>query len=221
MIEILTGCPLFKGIQEDDIAEIIAGLDAVCRKYDKGEMVLWEGDQTGNVGIVLSGRARSVKQDVSGKMVIVTLLTPGSYIGILLAADQERKSPVSVQATEELSVLFLNVGKMIGMCESGGAKYAVLLRNYMAGLSEKAMVLHDRNDCLIKPTVREKVLTYLVRIDREQNGKFFTVPLDRQGMAEYLNVERSALSRELAAMKRDGILDYHKSDFRLYSISKA
>jgi CRP-like cAMP-binding protein len=80
------------------------------------------------------------------------------------------------------------------------------------------LVLHDRNDCLIKPTVREKVLTYLIKVATTQKNRTLTVPFDRSAMAEYLNVDRSALSRELSRMRKDGLIDFYKNNFRLLHV---
>ena len=76
-------------------------------------------------------------------------------------------------------------------------------------------MLHERIDCLLRPTIREKIRTYLWRVSRDQQKRTVPIPMNRNAMAEYLNVERSALSRELSYMKRDGIIDYHKNMFRL------
>lgn len=110
---------------------------------------------------------------------IITLLKKGSEIGVILAASSDHKSPVTVEAQDDV------------------------------------LVLHERIDCLLRPTIREKILTYLWWMSREQQKRTFTIPMNRNAMAEYLNVERSALSRELSYMKRDGVIDYHKNTFRL------
>lgn len=217
-IENLTRSGLFAGIMQNDIEEMLHCFSAVCKKYEKGEMVIWEGDTVNDVGIVLSGSARTTKTDISGKLVIVTLLNPGSYIGVLLAASHERKSPVSVQALESLSVLFIPVRNMLKLCNRLCLRHERLLQNLIDGVAEKALVLHDRNDCLIKPTIRDKILTYLMRIYNETGHKAFTIPFDREAMAEYLNVDRSALSRELSWMKKDGLIDFYKNNFKLLQI---
>jgi len=206
---------LFAGIALNDIEEMLGCLNTRSMEYEKNEMVLWEGDKINDIGIVLSGHARSIKEDISGKTVIVTLLEKGSFIGVLLAASRERKSPVSVQALDHLSVLFIPIESVLKRCAKICPKHDRLLRNVLDGIAEKALVLHDRNDCLIKPTIREKVLTYLARVAKEQKNRTFTIPFDRKAMSEYLNVERSALSRELSQMRKDGLIDFYKNNFRL------
>lgn len=214
--EILEQTGLFAGMAPNEIEAMLGCLNARSMEYKKNEMVVWVGDKISDIGIVLSGHGRSLKEDLSGKTVIVTFLEKGSLIGVLLAASRERQSPVSVQALDHLSVLFIPIENVLKRCAKVCARHDRLLRNVLDGIAEKALVLHDRNDCLIKPTVREKVLTYLTRVANEQKSHTLIIPLDRSAMAEYLNVDRSALSRELSQMRKDGLIDFDKNNFRLF-----
>lgn len=219
-MEVLEMSAFFYGIAQENIKAMLQCLHAKVKEYEKGEMVLWEGDDIHDIGIVLSGHARSVKSDLSGKNTIVTLLTKGSYIAVLLAVSRNRKSPVSVQAEDHLKVLFLPIEAVIKRCSKNCPRHEQLLRNIMDGIAEKALVLHDRNDCLIKPTVREKVLTYFARLEKEKGSNDITIPMDRNTMAQYLNVDRSALSRELSHMKKEGYIDFYKNHFIVYKIDR-
>lgn len=211
----LARSPLFSGISTERLPDLLDCLHARLAEYGKGQMVLWQGEAVSEVGVVCSGRARSLKADREGKNVIVTLLGPGDYVGVLLAASRERKSPVSVQAGEPLKVLFLPFASLTARCGRLCPEHDRLLQNVLDGIAEKALVLHDRNDCLARPTIREKVLVYLDRLAREQGTRSPVSPLDRQSMADYLGTERSALSRELSCMRREGLLDFAKNCFTL------
>ena len=215
MKQVLAQTELFAGIAPHDIETLLMCLDIRQSEYQKGETVLWEGDIINDIGIVLRGHGRSVKNDISGRTVIVSHLEEGSFIGVLLAASKERKSPVSVEALDHLCVLFISFASIVKRCEKVCPRHDRLIFNILDGIAEKALVLHDRNDCLIKPTVREKILTFLTKAAKEYKSKTFSIPLDRKTMAEYLNVERSALSRELSQMRRDGIIDFYKNSFRI------
>ena len=160
------GTPLFENIARNQIPEILESLSAVQKDYHKNEGILLQGDSVSDLGILLSGSAHSLKTDITGKQVIVTLLKPGSYVGVLLAASQERKSPVTVQADETSSVLYLPYRKLLTQSSCPG--HARLLYNLLHGIAEMALVLHDRNDCLIKPTIRDKVLTTFPRRPKRQ-----------------------------------------------------
>lgn len=210
-MKILKKASLFHGIEEEEIPRLVRHLKAFEREYEKNEAILWQGDRAECIGILLSGKAHSQKTNLNGDTVIVTVLEPGSYIGVLLAAAKGRKSPVTVWTQKASQVIFIPIKNIFEMkLQPYGEK---LLENLIYGIAEKALTLHDRNDCLIKGSIREKVLTYLTR--QNQGEGAFQVPMNRETMADYLNVDRSALSRELSRMKRDGIIDYRKNNFRL------
>lgn len=214
-INILKETNLFSGIAQDEIISMCNCLNCKCRSYQKSEKIIWEGDVINNIGIILSGSARSIKTEVSGKIIIVTIIKTGSYTGVLLAASRNRKSPVTVEAEEQVKLLTIPIDKIMTHCKQYCSNHNLLLRNYLDIVAEKSMVLHDRIDCLIRHSVREKILAYLLRISKEIGSNSFTIPLDRHAMGEYLNVERSALSRELSRMKTDGLIDYQKNKFSL------
>jgi len=213
--EILEKVHLFKGIRSEEIENILGCLQAEYREYGKDSIVISEGDSVTKVGVILSGRARSIKTDIHGNSVIIMLLEEGGYIGALLAASHGRRSPVTVQASGRLSVLFFPIERILDVCDRSCPFHKRMLSNLFDGIAEKALILHDRNSCLIKTTVREKVLAYLTRLSQESGTDSFNIPLDRNGLAEYLNVDRSALSRELSNMKNDGLIDYYKNSFQL------
>ncbi len=211
----LSQIELFSGIEQDELAGLLGCLSARRAEYAKDEFIIEEGSHVTDFGVVLSGHVRSVKWDASGKMFIVTLLEKGDVIGVLLAARQARESSVFVQAVDDAAVLLIPFNKLVARCERACPKHEVLLRNYIAAIANKGLVLHERISCLLRPTVREKIMLYLRQASKERRSQIFDIPLNRNTMAEYLNVERSALSRELSAMKRDGLIDYHRISFKL------
>lgn len=206
---------LFAGISPDDIPHMLTCLSATQKEYAKDEMVVREGDFVDDVGIILQGRAQSTKLSVTGKKIIVSLHYPGGYTAVLTAASRGRRCPMSVQAIEPLEVLFIPVQNILSCCTRLCTAHEQLLGNLFDSIAERALELHDRNDCLIMPTIRDKVFTYLTRVMREAGTETFTIPFNREAMAEYLDVDRSALSRELAWMKRDGLIDFYRNEFKL------
>ena len=211
----LSEIPLFASIPPKDIPGLLRCTHARRVSYQKNEIILEEGSLVSEFGILLSGRGRAMKTDESGRIVTITLLKKGSEIGAILASSNEHKSPVSVQALEDAEVLKIPFSRVLSRCEKACAGHDQLLKNYIGIVAEKGLELHDRLSCLLKSSVREKVLAYLSKTAKDTGSRAFCVPFDRSGMAEYLNVERSALSRELSAMKQDGMIDFHKNCFRL------
>ncbi len=206
---------LFSGIKPKEIAGLLDCVHARRVEYAKDEMIIEDGSRVHEFGIILSGHGQSIKWDTSDRLIIITLLEKGSEIGVLLAASPERESPVSVQAREDVSVLLMSYDRLLARCGKACPGHERLLRNYIGIVAEKGLVLHDRIDCLLKPTLRDKIMNYLRRVSREQQNRTVSIPMNRNAMAEYLNIERSALSRELSHMKRDGLIDYYRNSFRL------
>lgn len=215
-IKDLAQTKLFSGIEPDEIAGLIDCIHARRVEYAKGEFIVEEGSKVYDFGILLSGHGRAIKWDSNDKLIIITLLKRGSEVGVILAASLDHRSPVSVEALDDVSVLLIPFDCVFNSCEKACPQHSKLLRNYINIVAEKGLVLHDRIDCLLKSTVREKILAYLLRVSRERQSQTFSIPLNRNTMAEYLNIERSALSRELSSMKRDGLIDYHKNSFKLF-----
>jgi len=211
----LSSLSLFEGIPQEEIQKLLSCTRAVCKNYKKDDLIIEEGKPVTDFGIMLSGAGQSIKWDASGRQIIITLLEKGSIIGVLIASKAKHKSPLTVQATEESEVMHIPVDRIITRCEKNCPHHEKLLRNYIGVIAEKGLELHERINCLLEPTVRDKVMTYLRRMSRLENSPTFTIPMNRNVMAEYLNVERSALSRELSNMKKDGLIDYHRNSFKL------
>lgn len=211
----LSETKMFLGLEPKEIEGLLDCLNAGQKEYKKDELIIEEGSCVREFGVLLSGRGRSVKWDASGKLIIITLLQKGSEIGVLLSASQGHESPVSVQATEDVSLLLIPYERLISRCGSACPAHEKVLRNFIGIVAEKGLVLHERIDCLLKPSVREKILNYLFRVSREKQSRTFSISMNRNELSLYLNIERSALSRELSNMKRDGLIDYYKNSFKL------
>lgn len=209
---------LFQGMGEKEIETLFVCLQPRLQKFQKQETLVWHDTQVKDLGILLAGKARSTKTNLQGNTQMISVLTPGSFIGVLLAASKNRKSPVSVEALEEVQALFIPFEKLLTTCHKNCVLHKKLIGNCFDGISEMSMVLHDRIDCLVCPSVREKILSYLNRLQKEQGSSLVEVPFNREMMAEYLNVERSALSRELSRLQKEGLLKFHKNKFNLLSI---
>ena len=214
----LHGISLFEGIEPQDIPELLGCLQTKCLMYKKDEIIIEEGSDVQSFGIVLSGHGRVIKWDESDRVVIITMLQKGSVFGVMVAASSDHRIPVTVQALETMQALIIPFDRIIARCTKNCRSHEILLRNYIHAVAEKGLELHERVDCLLRPSARGKVLVYLERLVREQGSRVVSVPFNRNAMAQYLNIERSALSRELSNMKRDGLLDYYKNSFKLLEL---
>ncbi|MCL2752759.1 MAG: Crp/Fnr family transcriptional regulator [Defluviitaleaceae bacterium] len=204
---------LFHGIAETDLPRLLKCINARTVHYKKDELIIEEGSVATEFGIVVSGQARSIKWDLSGRLIILTFIEQNSVIGVMVAAREGHISPVSVQATTDSTITLISFERLLARCKGNCAGHEQLLRNYINAVADKGLELHERINCLLKPTVRDKILTFLQRTSKEQQSSSFTIPMNRNVMAEYLNVDRAALSRELSRMKKEGLIDYHKNWF--------
>lgn len=212
---ILSSCRLFSGMEKSEIEPLCRRLGCFERRYDRGQSVWLSGDPVTAAGVILSGgiRAESILPD--GRRDLAAQQGAGGLVGDVLMTEG-RASPVDVFAAEDgTRLLFLPFDAL--MAGGGDAALSLLRRNLMQEIAEKYWLLRRRIVCLRAPTLRDKITAYLTQCAADAGGNTFLVPLDRQAMADYLASNRSALCRELSAMRREGLIDYYGRSFRLLS----
>lgn len=208
--------PLFTGITEkEDLLSILISVNARVASYRNGNIIIGEGDEVNDIGIILAGEAQASMLDLSGKRFILSRLSTGNIFGDVLSVSSRQKSPVTVVATDTTTALLIPFVNIVGNRQSISYGDNRLLINLLNIISLKYFELQGRISCIIKPTLREKILFYLNSVSKRENNSAFCIPFSREALAEYLNAERSALSRELSAMKKEGIIDYYKNSFKI------
>ena len=212
---ILHGCPLFEGIVRQELPTALASLDAAERAYEKGEIVFHEGEPARYVGVVLGGEAQIIREDYYGTRCLLARITPGEIFGEVFACAGVELLPVSVVAVQNCRILLLDSRRLAASRESGGFS-ARFLENLLSVTARKNLMLNRKIELLSKRTTREKLMAYLLLQAKEAHSDTFTIPYDRQQLADYLSVERSAMSAELGKLRRAGVLDCVKNRFHLY-----
>ena len=205
---------LFQGVKEEEMRNMLSCLNAGKRTYKKGEMILRAGDPTGEIGLVLSGRADISRDDYWGNRHIISAVQPGECFGESYAVMHGSAMCVSVQAAADTEVLFLDMDHVLRVCSSACAFHSRMIRNLVTLLSSRNLALNEKMTHITQHTLREKLLSYLTSESIRQHSAYFDIPFDRQQLADYLNADRSAVSGELSRMKKEGILDYQKNHFR-------
>lgn len=212
-------CKLFDGIADATLSQLKTALGAVERVFGKGEVIIHQGDHTDKLGVVISGGIEAVRLDVDGNTALISTLKKGDVFADFLAADGTAQSPVSIIAREECRVLFVPFG-MLFMSTTGFAEERrIMLSNLAKIYAGKYFLLMDRLICMSAPTLRGKIVKFFNLMHQKSGATTFELPFDREGFARYLNADRSALSRELAKMKKEGLIEYYKSSFRITSDS--
>lgn len=212
---LLSKTQLFQGLSKNEIEEMLPYFRGKVRLFAKDEILQWEQSSVDSIGILLSGSAVAYRSTASGHHVIMNYLHAASVFGDILAADPSRTSPVTIQTLEPCEALFIDYTRFVSGPVVQCSGYGRLMHNYIETISRRYFALQDRIACLIMPTLREKILYFLYEQSGDRKGEPFTIPFDRAAMADYLNADRSALSRELSTLKNEGILDYHKNTFKL------
>lgn len=203
----MTSSPLFRDIAPADLASLLDCLDARERAYEKGAWLLRRGEWTDRLGLVLSGTVHILREDFWGSRSIVGLAGPGEIFAESYALAGEPLE-VSVLAASDARVLFLRVETALTGCGQ-------LMRNLTALLAEKNLTLTRKMRHMARRTTREKLLSYLSAQALRSGGPEFDIPMDRQQLADYLAVDRSAMSAALGKLRDEGVLEFRKNHFRL------
>lgn len=203
---------LFFTLEEKDIKDMLAGVKHTEKIYASGDIILHQGDTVENIGIVLYGSAVGKKYTCNGEEIIVQHMGENRIFGDVLSGADGFASPVTVQAVERCKVLFINYNQLLF---SNHTAAHTVLQNMIKNISLKYFSQNRRMDILMIKTVRGKVMSYLEWQSREKGSNSFEIQLDRRLMADFLGVERTALSRELSRMKKEGLIDYKKNFFTI------
>ncbi|MDL2290673.1 Crp/Fnr family transcriptional regulator [Desulfovibrio sp. OttesenSCG-928-F20] len=190
-------------------------LKAVKRQYRKDEFVFVAGSKATLVGIVLSGGVRVLHEDFWGHRAILAHVDPGGLFGEAFSCSEKNSLPVSVIASEATEILLIDYRKIVTTCSSACVFHTLLVMNMMRILAEKNILLTRKIEHMSKRTTREKLLSFLSEQAVFAKNTTIDIPFNRQELADYLCVDRSALSRELGAMQAEGLISYDKNSFEL------
>ena len=213
-LTILTECALFHGLREAQIREMLPCLSARQSRFRRGQFLLRAGDRVAFAGILLSGEVEVLQEDFWGNRNLLAAVGPGDLFAEAFACAHA-VSPVSVLCKTDGSVLYLNVRAIFSPCEKACAQHKALSQNLIRVLAEKNMQLNEKAGFLSQRTTREKLLAYLSAQARRAGSASFRIPFDRQQLADFLSVNRSAMSAELSRMQREGLLCADRSSFTL------
>ncbi len=215
-LHVIKQASIFQGIETDHLLSILNCLSARVVRYRKQEIAVLAGSRLEHIGVVLAGKLHITREDSAGDRMIVASVIPPEIYGETICSAEMEQSPVTVTASEESVVLLLNFSRTLQVCSNTCVFHTKIIKNMLALMATKNLFLQNRMDIVSKKSVRAKVMMYLESFVPAQ-GREITVPLNREKMAEYLCIDRSALSHELIKMKQDGLIDYDKNRFTLIS----
>lgn len=204
----------FRGITESEYRSLCESGFIHKKTFEKGETVFSAGSYAAELGLVCGGSVHIENNDLWGNKSILSVVNPGEVFGETYALCREMMM-VDAVAAEETSVLFLDLKRALDDSQSEQSWYPKLQNSLMLMSAQKNLILSWRIFCTTSKTIRGRLLTYLSKQAAISGGNVFDIPFDRQQLADYLGVERSALSKELGRMKKDGLIDYRKNHFKL------
>lgn len=209
----LANTPLFKGITQKEIEQILPCLLAEKKVYEKGDFIYRIGDHIHSMGLLLTGKLSIENDDLWGNKTILGLITPGNVFAETYACIPEEQLMVNIVAVEASQILSLNVARLLSTCKNNCDFHNKLIRNVLTISAQKNLNLSRRSFHTAAKTIRARLLSYL-SYEATINGSYeFDIPFNRQQLADYLNLDRSALSNELSKMTRDGFLTTTQNHF--------
>ena len=212
---ILSQCPLFAGIEQSELNAVTGCLNGKAVKVLKGNPVFLEGDPARYLGVVLLGTIQVIREDYYGNRSVMAVLQPGELFAEVFSCAGLATMPVSVIAVTDSEVLLLDCRRVFTSCSNACHFHGLLMKNLLQEMAQKNLILTRKIRYMSQKTTKEKLMAYLLDQAKQQGRKEFVIPHNRQSLADYLGVERSAMSAEISKLKKSGQIDTHGSWFCL------
>lgn len=207
--------PLFDHIAPDERTAMLGCIGYHIGSFKRGEVVHFEAENIRHIGILLSGAVDMVKEDIWGGRTLLLRVHKNEMFGETFACGEDNSSLVTFSVSEDAKILFLPFDRVMHSCTMACRFHHQLIENMVHIIAKKNRDLMRKVEVVSKRTIRERLLSYLSQQAQEQGSRYIEIPFGRMELAEYLCVDRSALTRELAKMKDEGLIDYDKNCFRI------
>ncbi len=214
-IPILKRTRLFSGVGDEEIEAMLSCLQAKARIYKKGEYILRHGEHPDNIMVLIEGNLHIQRDDYWGNRSIISMVSVGEMFGEAYVAPGSGALMNDVLAVEDSTVIFFDVKRIITVCPTACRFHSAVVQNLFFAISEKNKKLVSKLGFMSKRTTREKLIAYLSEEADRQNSSSFSIPFNRQQLADFLSVDRSAMSNELCKMRDDGLIKFEKNRFVL------
>ncbi len=214
-ISILKRTQMFSGVGTDEIDSMLSCLDARLGEFDKGEYVIRQGEHLNDIIVLVDGNLHIQKDDYWGNRSILGQLTTGEMFGEAYVAPESGAVLNDVVAIEKSTVIFFDVKRILTTCSTACRFHSLVVQNLFFSISSKNRKLVQKLGHMSKRSTREKLISYLSEEAKKQNSSSFSIPFNRQQLADFLSVDRSAMSNELCKMRDEGMIVFEKNHFKL------
>lgn len=211
---------VFRNSSEDECQAMMYCFKTRFKRFEKNDVIVNQGDTFEDVLLIVKGSANVENTDTLGDISIVTQLNRGDVYGMELAYAGDDVYKDSLIAAEKTLVLFMNKIRLTRPCHNNCKRHDVVIRNLMQSVAENNKNLTEKITHLTKKTIRDKLLSYFSSMSNKAGSSYFEIPYNKTELANYLSVDRSAMSTELTKMREDGLIDYDKKQYRLISKDK-
>lgn len=217
-IKTLSKCALFKNIKEEDFNGLLSCLNSYTKNYKNDEYVFFSGNVINHVSVLLSGSVEIIKENLAGSKHIMAFLGPAQIFAEGIVCTAQRISPVTIRVKEDSKILFIPFERITRSCGNSCGFHVQIIQNIMMILGQKNYNLNTKIELLTLKGMREKIAAYLLNESKNSNNLSFQIVPNRNELADYLNVSRTSMCRELARMKEENILDYYQNSFKILNI---
>lgn len=217
-LDVIYKSALFQNIKQEDLSSLLSCINAHIKSFRENEYIFFTGDQVNYVSVVLTGFIEISKENLAGSRHIMSFLGPSHIFGEGIVCTSKRVSPVTTRAAKNSKVLFVPYERITRSCSNACSFHTQLVQNMLTILADKNFHLNNKIELLMLKGMREKLATYLLSEYKKQKSLTFQIILNRNELAEYLNVSRPSMCRELARMKEEQLIDYYQNSFKILSI---
>lgn len=219
-IPVLKRTQMFAGVGEEEIAAMLGCLQARLRTFKKGEYVYREGEHLSNIAVLAEGNLHVQRDDYWGNRSIINQVAVGEMFGEAYVGLDSGAILNDVVAVEDSTVIFFDVRRILTTCPSACRFHSMVVQNLFFAISERNRKLVQKLGHMSKRSTREKLISYLSEEAKKHNSGTFTIPFNRQQMADFLSVDRSAMSNELGKMRGEGLISFEKNRFTLHAVER-
>lgn len=207
--------PVFYGMNDEELRGLLECFHARVRKYEKDEMIIRQGDIVSNIYLILEGAVNIEKDSYWGRRIIISRLSKNDNLALSFVGSKNIESNIDAITVENTLVLILGYEQCTSMCQNACTRHKVLINNLFQILSRENIELIQKIENVSQKTIRDKLMTFLSNEAQKNHSNSFSIQFNRQDLADYLNVDRSAMSFELSKLQKEGLIKYDKNKFEL------
>ncbi len=210
----------FAGMDDKEILSVLTCVDGKLVTPKTGEYIFRAGECISSMGMVLDGNVLVIQENVWGHRNVLAKFQAGDFFAEAYAATPESVLNISVVADTDCTIMLLNMNRLLHLCPTPCSHHSKLIRNLVALLAERLLLFNDKITHICQRSIKEKLLSYLSSEAIRQGSMEFNIRFDRQQLADYLSIERSAMSAELSKLQKAGILSTQRNHFVLHQLNE-